>query len=331
MKKEQNGKGRLSLFALLAFAALFCVSSYKVFSQLIVDYQQSKAFTSLIEQVYQARGNPDMLARGEMEEAAVAAAQGTGASAPAQFADSVPDARGTGETAPGQFPSDGASARESAAQGENGPALGQPAGVSGANPSASPEPPMLSAYAPLHSQNEDFFGWIEIADTEVNYPVMHTPEDPEFYLHRGFDRAEVYSGVPFLSADCFLGCGNFIVFGHNMKNGTQFATIPKYKNKAFWEAHPSIRFDTLYETGIYDVVAAFYSQAYPEDAVGVFRYYRYSDLRKEETFAEYVEQVKAVALYETGIELQFGDQLLTLSTCEYHKTDGRFVVVARKR
>ena len=198
-------------------------------------------------------------------------------------------------------------------------------------PDAPSRMPMLSAYAPIYEQNEDFFGWIEIEETEVNYPVMYTPEDPEFYLHRAFDRSEAYSGVPFLAADCFAGCGNLIVYGHNMKNGTQFATIPKYKDKAFWEAHPTVRFDTLYETGIYDIVAAFYSQAYPDDAMGVFRYYQYTDIREEDAFTEYVRQVKAAALYETGVEPQYGDQLLTLSTCEYHKTDGRFVVVARKR
>ena len=195
----------------------------------------------------------------------------------------------------------------------------------------TPKPPMLSAYAPLHAQNPDFFGWIEIEGTVVNYPVMHTPEDPEFYLHRAYDGSDAYSGVPFLDANCFLGCGNYIVYGHNMKNGTQFATIPKYKDRDFWLEHPTIRFDTLYETGVYDVIAAFYSQAYTTDAVGVFRYYHYTDLREEETFAEYMEQVKAASLYDTGIEAEYGDQLITLSTCEYHKTDGRFVIVAKKR
>ena len=196
---------------------------------------------------------------------------------------------------------------------------------------ANAERVMLSAYAPLYAQNPDLFGWIEIKDTVVNYPVMHTPDDPEFYLHRAFDRSDAYSGVPFLDANCFLDCGNYIVYGHNMKNKTMFKTITYYADKSYWQEHPIIRFDTLYETGTYDVVAAFYSQIYSANAVGVFPYYQYTDLRKEQTFTEYAQQVKSAALYETGIDLEYGDQLLTLSTCEYHKTNGRFVVVAKKR
>ena len=211
-------------------------------------------------------------------------------------------------------------------------AAAQGDGEAAADPGApESEPSMLTYYAPLYAQNSDFFGWIEIENTEVNYPVMHTPEDPEFYLHRAFDGSDAYSGVPFLDANCVPNCGNYIVYGHNMKNGTQFATIPHYKEKEFWESHPAVRFDTLYETGVYAVVAAFYSQAYPADAVGVFRYYQYTDLRDEDRFNEYMEQVKAASLYETGVEAEYGDQLLTLSTCEYHKTDGRFVIVAKKR
>ena len=280
MKKKKNSGIRV--LVLLICIPVFCISSYMVGSQLLVDYRQNQTFGALIEQVNQARNNPDMLAQAASDAALSEAAE-----------------------------------------------AGDPADLDVLGP--TPEPPMLSAYAPLYAQNPDFFGWIEIPDTVVNYPVMHTPEDPEFYLHRAFDGSNAYSGVPFLDANCFLGCGNYIVYGHHMKNGTQFATIPNYKDEDYWQEHPAIRFDTLYETGVYDVIAAFYSQAYPANAVGVFRYYQYTDLREEEAFAEYVAQVKDAALYDTGIEVEYGDQLLTLSTCEYHRTNGRFVVVAKKR
>lgn len=91
-----------------------------------------------------------------------------------------------------------------------------------------------------------------------------------------------------------------------------------------------IRFDTLYERGKYEVMAAFYSKVYDVDEQGVFRYYEYTDLSSPERFQEYVEQVKATALYDTGVTAECGDQLLTLSTCSYHTADGRFVVVAKK-
>ena len=69
---------------------------------------------------------------------------------------------------------------------------------------------------------------------------------------------------------------------------------------------------------------------YSVDDVDVFRYYAYTDLSDRSVFAEYAEQIKGAALYDTGVEVTYGDQLLTLSTCEYHTANGRFVVVAKR-
>ena len=77
-------------------------------------------------------------------------------------------------------------------------------------------------------------------------------------------------------------------------------------------------------------MAAFYSRAYTDRDQDVFRYYQYTDLSDSEIFDEYVRQVKEAALYDTGISAQYGDSLLTLSTCSRHVQDGRFVVVARR-
>ena len=193
-----------------------------------------------------------------------------------------------------------------------------------------PEPVMFAAYVPLFELNSDLFGWIEIEDTKLNYPVMHTPEDSEYYLHRAFDGSSSNSGVPFLDGRCCEGCVNYLVYGHHMKNGTMFAAITSYAKEDFWKEHPIIRFDTLYETAAYEVIAAFYSKAYSADETDVFCYYEYAELSNSAVFEEYIKQVKEAAIYNTGLDAEYGDQLLTLSTCEYHTEDGRFVVVARK-
>lgn len=189
---------------------------------------------------------------------------------------------------------------------------------------------MLPGYAVLYAENSDLFGWIQIPDTELSYPVMYTPDDPEYYLRRAFDRSKSVSGVPFLDGDCPEDGGNYLIYGHHMSSGTMFALLPSYAKQEFYEEHPVIRFDTLFERGEYEVMAAFYSKAYRTDEQDVFRYYQYTDLRNPERFQKYVEQVKAAALYDTGITAEYGDQLLTLSTCNYHTDNGRFVVVARK-
>ena len=187
-----------------------------------------------------------------------------------------------------------------------------------------------SPYALLKEQNEDFYGWISIDGTGIQYPVMYTPEEPEYYLRRAFDGSSSQSGVPFLSADCFDGCGNKLIYGHNLQNGRMFSDLLSYADRSFWEDHPLIRLTTPEEEETYQIMAAFYSKIYPQEEEG-FRYYQYTDLRDEGTFRSYVDQVTRSALYDTGIQADYGDQLLTLSTCSYHTQDGRFVVVARKR
>ena len=195
---------------------------------------------------------------------------------------------------------------------------------------ADTEPVILPEYAALYEQNNDLFGWLRIDDTPINYPVMHTPDEPQYYLRRAFDKSDAQSGTPFLDAACFEGCGNYILYGHHMKNETMFGTLPKYEDKEYWEQHRTICFDTLYEHGEYEVIAAFYGKAIAKGDPG-FWYYQYTDLTDTAVFEEYMEQVSAAAIYDTGITAEYGDELITLSTCSYHTTDGRFVVVAKKK
>jgi len=186
------------------------------------------------------------------------------------------------------------------------------------------------AYAHLYKQNPDLFGWLRIENTSLDYPVMYTPEEPEYYLRRAFDKTYSSSGVPFLDVNCYEGSGNYLIYGHNMKRGSMFSVILSYEDKAFWQQHPTIVFDTLYEHGEYEVLAAFYSKIYTEDTQSGFRYYKYTDLTDKKVFDEYLKQVQDSALYNTGIKAKYGDTLLTLSTCAYHTENGRFVVVAKK-
>lgn len=197
--------------------------------------------------------------------------------------------------------------------------------------SAAPEPEGFHRYDVLYEQNHDLFGWIRIDETALNYPVMHTPDDPEHYLRRAFDGTYSVSGVPFLDGACYEGCGNYIVYGHHMKNGSMFATLSDYADEAFWQEHPTVHFDTVAQPGEYEVLAAFYDRAHTVDETDVFRYYNYTDLTGEAVFDDYLRQVRAAALYDTGVTAEYGDQLLTLSTCSYHTANGRFVVVARQK
>ena len=188
---------------------------------------------------------------------------------------------------------------------------------------------MLQAYEALYKENQDLAGWIRIEGTKLNYPVMFTPETPEYYLHRSFDRSDSVSGVPFIGEGSSPAGSNVMVYGHHMKNGTMFAVLLKYAEEDFWNEHPVIWFDSLYEENVYEVVGAFYSRVCDQKE-NAFKYYEYTDLSSPKQFDAYLRQVKEASLYDTGIAAEYGEQILTLSTCSYHVKNGRFVVVARK-
>ena len=193
-----------------------------------------------------------------------------------------------------------------------------------------PEPTPLPEYAQLYELNPEFFGWLTIEAVGIDYPVMYAPTRSEYYLNRDFYGKYSDSGIPFIDGHCPRGGNYYLIYGHHMQNKTMFGQLPKYADKGFWAEYPMIRFDTVYEQREYIVMAAFLSRIYDKEARGVFRYYEYFDLSDEAVFNEYVRQVKAAALYDTGIDAEYGDELLVLSTCNYHTANGRFVVVAKR-
>ena len=189
----------------------------------------------------------------------------------------------------------------------------------------------LRKYDPLYEQNSDFFGWIRIKDTQIDYPVMHTPRENEYYIHRAFYGDYSESGMIFIDGACPADGNHYLMYGHHMRNGSMFGELPKYQEYTFYRDHKIINFDTRYELRDYEIAAVFYAEVYNvEDEPYHFCYYKYADLTDPYTFAEYVANVKALSIYETGIYPEYGDDLITLSTCNYHTEDGRFVVVARR-
>ena len=181
-------------------------------------------------------------------------------------------------------------------------------------------------YSALFEQNPDFIGWISIDGTNVNYPVMQTPDNPDYYLKHSFEKSYSDYGVPYIDEACALGISNnIVVYGHHMRNGSMFADVCKYTDKSFYEEHKTIKFDTLSTIGEYEVVAVFKFDTNNE----TFKFNEYTTMDEAE-FNEFMENVHSRQLYDTGVDAEYGDELLTLSTCEYTYKNGRFVVVAKK-
>lgn len=199
-----------------------------------------------------------------------------------------------------------------------------------AEPTQPVEQQMLSKYVSLYEQNPELFGWLRIDGTVIDYPVMHTPDDPEKYLHANFQEEYSFGGIPFIDAACSANSDNLIIYGHNMLDGSMFRSLMKYKDKSYWEAHPTIQFDTLYEEAEYEVLAAFYDRVYYQDET-CFKFYKFIDAKDEADFDNAIANYHEKQLYDTGVTASYGDKLITLVTCAYHVENGRFVVVARKK
>lgn len=186
---------------------------------------------------------------------------------------------------------------------------------------------ILDRYQQLHEENPEMVGWLSIDGTVIDYPVMHTPSDPEKYLYKNFQEKFSYPGVPFIDYRCKEDSDNLIIYGHNMPDGTMFNTLMDYDEKKHWQEHPLIRFDSLYEEREYEVVAAFYDRVYHTHETD-FKFYNFIDAENEADYNSAVEKLREKSIYDTGVVPEYGQQLIMLVTCTYQVENGRFVVLA---
>lgn len=164
-------------------------------------------------------------------------------------------------------------------------------------PSAEPteQPAAERNIQALIAENADCIGWLSIDGTNISYPVMHTPSDPQKYLHRNFYGKYSQSGVPFLDGRCDIQSTNLIIYGHSMKNGTMFADLKKYVDKDFLSAHRTVKFETA-------------------DGVQTFTV---TEVLKTNISNEWYNRISA----------EDGRQLI-LSTCYGSGKDGRLLIIA---
>lgn len=196
---------------------------------------------------------------------------------------------------------------------------------------AETENAILPKYQDLYAQNSDLVGWLTIDAIGVDYPVMQTPGDNEYYLRRGFDKVYSLAGSLFLDENCRItspSTANWLIYGHNMSDGSMFGQLDKYVEESFYREHPTFEFDTLYEEMQWQIVAVIRTQVGADD----LPYYTFFDASSERDWQAKYQAVMDLALYDTGVTAQYGDQLLTLSTCgtTSSTTDKRLAVIAKR-
>ena len=210
-------------------------------------------------------------------------------------------------------------------------ASGNPVGTTGGDDPGDTSL-ILPEYRALYEMNNDLVGWINIPDTRVNYPVCQNLTVKDYYLYRNFNKEDSKDGCIYVreACDVFTPSDNVVIYGHRMNSGAMFADVMNYRKKAFWETHQTFTFDTIYEHHTYQVIAVFITSAnYGEG----FAYHQFNTAENQAEFDEFMSTVHALQLYDTGHTAEYGDMLITLSTCtpRYEEPDnGRFVVIAKR-
>ena len=184
----------------------------------------------------------------------------------------------------------------------------------------------------LQEQNTDIVGWLEIENTNINYPILQGT-DNSYYMTHNYKKENSKNGSIFLDANYNwnIPSNNLLIYGHNLGNGMMFQELLKYEKESFYQEHPIIRFTTTEEDAQYEIISVFKSRVYHKSEKNVFRYYFFLNNESEEEYNQFVKNAKNASIYPIDATANYGNQLITLSTCSYYVEDGRFAVVGRKR
>ena len=191
---------------------------------------------------------------------------------------------------------------------------------------------LLPEYRKMYKMNSDLVGWIVIDGTDVNYPVVQSKVNQEYYLNHDFDGEENDAGAIFADArnDVFKPDDNIILYGHNMKDGTMFGTLQYYLDKGYYKKHKTISFDTLYDRQSYEIISVGLSKI-TDESDDTFKYYDFLNAKDKSEFEKYKKNIHKLEAYDTGTDINYGDKLITLSTCNSVEKDGRLFIIAKMK
>ena len=190
---------------------------------------------------------------------------------------------------------------------------------------------MDPAFGELYAQNQDLVGWVSVDGTGFSYPVVQTKDD-SFYQNHNFTKASSPYGTPFLSykndaADLDL---NNVIYGQNSpKDPRVFGLLEEYRSADYFKKHPVIEYSSLTENYRFKVYGVFVTNSAADQDNGYVFDYTVPNLGTVESFAGYVDQVNQRRFYDTGVDIESSDKLLTLSTSTDDFEGARLVVVGR--
>lgn len=183
--------------------------------------------------------------------------------------------------------------------------------------------PLHDALEKAIALNADVIGWVELPNTKINYPVAQS-DDNDFYLHRDLNKKDSEPGTIFMDFrnDGLFNNPHTILYGHNMKNGTMFATLKLYKKESFYRENRFFTYQTPYGATKWEIFAAYVSPP-TLDLIP-------TDFKDDADFLNFVDERQKESKYPKDIDIKATDKVLTLITCSYEFHDARFVVHARQ-
>lgn len=196
------------------------------------------------------------------------------------------------------------------------------------DPTATPLP--LMDFTDLLARNPDVVGWITIAGTPVDYPVLQS-RDNTFYLRHGLDKEYDNEGLPFADYECDVQNGrHLILYGHNMGVGRteRFSSLQNYRDPAYYAEHPVIQYNTPRESLLYKIVGVYALSSRSGDP-DYFAFNEYVDFADDAAEQAYLAEVSPRCFYTAGDFVRPDERLLTLCLCTYEMADARLLVMAR--
>lgn len=190
---------------------------------------------------------------------------------------------------------------------------------------------ILPELADLYAENPDLVGILEVVGTDIHYPVVQTPSEPEYYLRRDFYGKDSTAGTLFVDYRCDIvnPTTNTIIYGHNMRSGTMFGGLKRYLKQDYYQSHKTIIFKTLYEEQEYEIVGVGLSAVGYDDDEN-YKYYDFINAVTGSELKEFLDNIQSLSVYDETIDISATDKILTLSTCNTYTEDGRMFVVAKR-
>ncbi|AQM59041.1 class B sortase [Clostridium baratii] len=170
----------------------------------------------------------------------------------------------------------------------------------------------------LIKRNEDYKMWIEVPNTNINYPVVQG-KDNDFYLNHDFNKKESSSGAIFIDYKNNIDKDkNIVIYGHNMKNKSMFQNLMKFKDEEFWKENKEIILTIDGKRYEYEIFSSYISNAKDIDLISKFK--------NDDGYLEYIDDIKKKSFFHRDMNIKSNDRIITLSTCSYEKDDARMII-----